>query len=884
MPTQLRECEELRIHIASAERGGYRVRSERRPNGAIANGEFVVPFDEVELESFVHRVGLPRRDVGRSRSSRMEEARRFGSRLFAALMCDGVGRAFTDARASAEAQGRGLRVTLFLSDAPELMRLPWEFLYERPVFLAQSLNTPVVRGVDLPRVRSPEALSFPLRILGIASAPAGAKPLDAAAERAKLERALHDLTTRGVVEIRWLDQATLSALELAVASPDELHVLHYIGHGGYDELAGGGVLVMEKEDGTARRVSGQDLCPLLYDKHGLRLVVLNSCEGARTSAVDPFSGVAASLVECGVQAVIGMQFEITDDAAITFSERLYSAVASGLPADAAVGQTRKAIFAAGYETEFGTPVLYVSPGGTELFAVKTPLADARGPDTVFADDAARWIASATMNATPQLEVEGPEPLVPGAAVVMRVSVTTRDMAGADDGLDGPQAAADLELMVLVNTTEHFEMTGPTLKQLRVHPGQPQAEPVTFDVRIRSPVDRSSQPAVTALLLHEGRPIGEVRRTLTIGYASTEYSKLSQVVSASGAPVRLESAAVAPDMTIQVVRAPDGDHWLCSVSSPLLEELIAPDPQPWLPEEPIGKVVEECVKAFTARQASTQQRRDALIGAGRSLFRISPQVFQQALWRLVDERLPVRTLLVVTSETEFPWELLVPNRGFEAHRPLGVEYVIGRWITDVVLAPPQRMLLRDPLILAPQYSVRLVHSEEEAELVRAAMGGRRLSPVTYANLESSLGAGRAELIHFVGHGRTGSLLLESDEILPDINLEGMRELSAALARDRPLVFLNASETGRMGGSSPGGGLVRPLIRLGAGAVIAPTWNIKDAIAHELAKEFYSALAVDPHRAFADIVRDLRRRAYEDPDPEDSWAAYVFFGDPLAARAA
>jgi hypothetical protein len=42
-----------------------------------------------------------------------------------------------------------------------------------------------------------------------------------------------------------------------------------------------------------------------------------------------------------------------------------------------------------------------------------------------------------------------------------------------------------------------------------------------------------------------------------------------------------------------------------------------------------------------------------------------------------------------------------------------------------------------------------------------------------------------------------LLLESDEILPEIYLEGMRELSAALARDRPLVFLNASETGRMG---------------------------------------------------------------------------------------
>ena len=97
--------------------------------------------------------------------------------------------------------------------------------------------------------------------------------------------------------------------------------------------------------------------------------MLNSCEGARTSHVDPFSGVASSLLRCGLPAVVGMQAEITDEAAITFSERLYTALAQGFPIDAALTQARKAIFAAGSDVEFGTPVLFLRGDSAQLFEV-----------------------------------------------------------------------------------------------------------------------------------------------------------------------------------------------------------------------------------------------------------------------------------------------------------------------------------------------------------------------------------------------------------------------------------------------------------------------------------------------------------------------------------
>jgi hypothetical protein len=145
---------------------------------------------------------------------------------------------------------------------------------------------------------------------------------------------------------------------------------NYIGHGAYDERSQSGTLLMENERGGPHEVTGEELGSILTDERSLRLVVLNSCEGARSSHVDPFSGVASSLVEFGLPAVVGMQFEITDDAAIIFAERLYTALGQGFPVDAAIAHARKAIFAAGHDVEFGTPVLFLRTTDARLFDIE----------------------------------------------------------------------------------------------------------------------------------------------------------------------------------------------------------------------------------------------------------------------------------------------------------------------------------------------------------------------------------------------------------------------------------------------------------------------------------------------------------------------------------
>lgn len=410
--------DELKLRIGPAEGGAYQVVAFG-PDGSTASGTFSLPFDETQLDNFVLRVGRPRRGGRAYRSSQMEDAKHFGSQLFDALINGAVHDVYLGARRVAEQNDKGLRVTLYLTDVPALMEVPWEFLYDRPGFLAQSIYTPVVRSLDLKTVRPPRQLTLPLRILGVVSCPVGFDTLDVESEQRNLAQALGPLQREGMVELRWLERATLGALNDVVSSPEDVHVLHYIGHGAYDARTESGILVLENSDGQPHEVTGEELGSLLQDERSLRLVVLNSCEGARASHVDPFSGAASSLVECGIPAVVGMQFEITDEAAITFAGRLYSALVQGFPIDAALAQSRKAIFAAGNDTEFGTPVLFLRTGDARLF---DPEQSASRPRPIAVPE--RAVTDESEGEDPETERTEPEIAGPTPTREVPVSDTT----------------------------------------------------------------------------------------------------------------------------------------------------------------------------------------------------------------------------------------------------------------------------------------------------------------------------------------------------------------------------------------------------------------------------------------------------------------------------
>ncbi len=369
-PETIPEYDELKLRVEVDSDGTYDVVAFA-PDGGTVTGRFERPLSDEALENFILK--MPRaRSVRSYQSSQMEKARDLGRELFEHLMADEVGDLYHGARRVADSKGRGLRISLSMTGAPDLLEIPWEFLYDPgdAYFLSQSIFTPVVRSLDLKSPPAPPKVTLPLQVLALVSAPGGYVELDTGRERANLERALAPLIESGAVRLEWLETATLAELDRRVASRDELHVIHYIGHGAYDEEGTkNGVLMLEDANGMPHKVTGEELGGLMRDERSLRLVVLNSCEGARTSHVDPFSGVASALLRCGLPAVVGMQAEITDDAAVVFSDRLYTALAEGFPIDAALAQARRAIFAAGHDVEFGTPVLFMRVADGRIFDV-----------------------------------------------------------------------------------------------------------------------------------------------------------------------------------------------------------------------------------------------------------------------------------------------------------------------------------------------------------------------------------------------------------------------------------------------------------------------------------------------------------------------------------
>jgi hypothetical protein len=348
---------------------GYCAEVLHSPAG-LAQGNFQLPFNEFELENFLLKIGQRRSGVRRADSPETRAAREFGTRLFDAVFQEDLQVCFRGSLDEAKRRDRGLRIRLRLGDTPELADLPWEYLYHSQPrqFLALSAETPIIRYLDLPDVIKPLAVVPPLRALVMISSPTDFDRLDVEREWQKLSDAVKDLEEAGLLVVERLERATLEQLQRRLRKAD-YHIFHFIGHGGFDPHTQEGVLVLEDENNRGRLVSGQEIGIYLKDESTLRLVILNACEGARASRSDPFAGAAQSLVLKGIPAVIAMQFEVSDDAAITLAHGFFCALADGFPVDAALAEARKSVFARGNAVEWGTPVLYLRSADGRIFNV-----------------------------------------------------------------------------------------------------------------------------------------------------------------------------------------------------------------------------------------------------------------------------------------------------------------------------------------------------------------------------------------------------------------------------------------------------------------------------------------------------------------------------------
>lgn len=370
---------------------------------------FTAPIGQIEqdelrwyLEAYYHwPVGLFRERAQRTEA----QLPQWGAKLSAAVLdkpeCQAVKAAWHNTRTESERLFSVLVETALLEDATDaekananpaasrLQSLPWELLHDGKGYVSDG-KYPVRIRRRLPNYdqKPPSITQLPIRILLLSPRPeqdgvgyidhrASALPLVAAVE------ALGDLA-----ELRVLTPPTLGALEQELRRASEAgkpyHVVHFDGHGVYDQQHGLGALCFEDPQDShelknrrMQLVHADKLAALLRD-YRIPLVFLEACQTAQTDT-DPSASVAAKLLEEGIASVVAMTHSVLVATARRFVTQFYRTLAEGQRIGKAMlaGQTelmrdtfRLPIAGAGdlHLQDWFVPILYQEQHDPQLFA------------------------------------------------------------------------------------------------------------------------------------------------------------------------------------------------------------------------------------------------------------------------------------------------------------------------------------------------------------------------------------------------------------------------------------------------------------------------------------------------------------------------------------
>jgi CHAT domain/WD domain, G-beta repeat len=360
---------DFRVEIGMRGPDGYGV-ILRAPDGGEETVSMQLPVSDSELDALAARV--PGTVITSSIMTRdaiftaEQPVRQLGTLLFEALLGEGGRALLTASRNQAARQGKQLRVVLQVRP-PELARLPWEFMFDSRAEEYICLASPLIRYPLVLKPVLPMRVTPPLRILGMVARPTDRGQLATADEVGRLDGALSDLVRAGLIELGWVDGQTWRDLRDAMWH-GPWHIFHFIGHGAADPASREGALALASHDSTSYNLGADELAMLLGDHFPLRLVVLNACDTDHGTTLSPFSSVARTLIRRGSPAVLAMQNEISNQAAVEFSRTFYAALAGLQSVDLAVMHARRAIrLALPGSLEWGTPVLYMHSADGALF-------------------------------------------------------------------------------------------------------------------------------------------------------------------------------------------------------------------------------------------------------------------------------------------------------------------------------------------------------------------------------------------------------------------------------------------------------------------------------------------------------------------------------------
>ena len=284
-----------------------------------------------------------------------KELREYGAVLFETLFPGTVRRLWDEARTAA----KGALEVVFTPGLNWIADKPWELAWDssRRRFLAD--DAVLVRGVfGAPPSTAPPPRRGPLHVLVALAEPRDAAPVAARQEAAAIRAALQPLVRAGLARLEVLASTSPASLHRRL-STGRVDVLHFVGHGAFDERERTGSLFLVDARGRSLAVDTDRVLRLLAGR-ALKLVVLNACETGRGGRADFLRGVAPALAAGGIPAVLANQYKVLDASATAFARHLYWALAKGHDLGAAAREARVAVsYAKGAEPmDWAVPVLY----------------------------------------------------------------------------------------------------------------------------------------------------------------------------------------------------------------------------------------------------------------------------------------------------------------------------------------------------------------------------------------------------------------------------------------------------------------------------------------------------------------------------------------------
>jgi hypothetical protein len=189
-----------------------------------------------------------------------------------------------------------------------------------------------------------------------------------------IRRGFQPLVDAGLVSIEILPRATPESIHRRLETR-QFSIVHFIGHGVFDEKKQEGCLVFEDDRGGAFNL-GQRSVREIFCGRGLSLVFLNSCQSGTGGRSDFNKGVAQSLVAHGLPALVANQYSVLDSSATSFAHFFYASLAQGHTLGHSAREARIAVNYSmqGELIDWAVPVLYARDANRSLCA--KPASDA----------------------------------------------------------------------------------------------------------------------------------------------------------------------------------------------------------------------------------------------------------------------------------------------------------------------------------------------------------------------------------------------------------------------------------------------------------------------------------------------------------------------------